>query len=268
MKLSIITVNLNNRNGLQKTIDSVVSQTFRDFEWIVIDGGSTDGSKELIEQYSDYFAYWVSEPDKGIYNAMNKGIKVAKGEYLQFLNSGDWLYNQDVLECTFSSFSNSDIIYGDVALCKNGIIEEIRYYTDKLSFKYLLKFSIAHCSTFIRRELLQESLYNETYKIVADRYFFFTYALKNKSFEHLNIIVSCFDLSGISSTEIGLCRAEEERLLKEVIPEPIMVDMKELEKYENIRPDNNDIKIIALRHKFYLFRKITNAFIKLNLLNV
>ena len=85
MKLSIITVNLNNREGLQKTIDSVVNQTFRDFEWIVIDGGSTDGSKELIEQYADHFAYWVSEPDKGIYNAMNKGIKVAKGEYLQFL---------------------------------------------------------------------------------------------------------------------------------------------------------------------------------------
>ncbi len=89
MKLSIITVNLNNKDGLQKTIDSVISQTFKDFEWIVIDGGSTDGSKELIEKYSDYISYWVSEPDKGIYNAMNKGIKVAKGDYLEFLNSGD-----------------------------------------------------------------------------------------------------------------------------------------------------------------------------------
>ena len=80
MKLSIITVNYNNREGLQRTIDSVVSQTFRDFEWIVIDGGSTDGSKELIKQYADHFSYWVSEPDKGIYNAMNKGILKATGE--------------------------------------------------------------------------------------------------------------------------------------------------------------------------------------------
>ena len=94
MKLSIITVNLNNRDGLQRTIDSVVSQTFTDYEWIVIDGGSTDGSRELIGQHQDRFAYWCSEPDKGIYNAMNKGIAHAKGEWLQFLNSGAWLYSK------------------------------------------------------------------------------------------------------------------------------------------------------------------------------
>ena len=119
MKLSIITVNLNNRDGLQKTIDSVICQTFRDFEWIVIDGGSTDGSKELIEQYADHFAYWVSEPDKGIYNAMNKGIKVAKGEYLQFLNSGDSLWNETTLQGVVPFFSGTtDIFYGDVAIMK------------------------------------------------------------------------------------------------------------------------------------------------------
>ena len=98
MKLSIITVNLNNRDGLQKTIDSVVSQTFKDYEWIVIDGGSTDGSKELIEQYADHFTDWVSEPDKGIYNAMNKGIGMASGEYIQFLNSGDSLVSGHVVD--------------------------------------------------------------------------------------------------------------------------------------------------------------------------
>ena len=98
MKLSIITINLNNREGLQKTIESVISQTFRDFEWIVIDGGSTDGSAELIKQYAAHFAYWVSESDKGIYNAMNKGIRQAKGEWLQFLNSGDQLY-EETTEC-------------------------------------------------------------------------------------------------------------------------------------------------------------------------
>ena len=90
MKLSIITVNLNNLEGLKKTYESVVSQTFTDYEWLVIDGGSTDGSREFIEQHQDKFAYWCSEPDKGIYNAMNKGIVRAKGEYLNFMNSGDY----------------------------------------------------------------------------------------------------------------------------------------------------------------------------------
>ena len=82
MKLSIITINYNNRDGLQKTIESVVSQSFKDFEWIVIDGGSNDGSRELIERYAESISYWVSEPDNGIYNAMNKGIRVSKGDYL------------------------------------------------------------------------------------------------------------------------------------------------------------------------------------------
>ena len=108
MKLSIITINYNNKNGLQKTIDSVISQTFKDFEWIIIDGGSTDGSKELIEKYSQHITYWVSEPDKGIYNAMNKGIKVAKGEYLFFLNSGDYLVQPNTINQIFTQSPNTD----------------------------------------------------------------------------------------------------------------------------------------------------------------
>ena len=91
MKLSVITINFNNKEGLAKTIVSVVGQTTRDFEWIIIDGGSTDGSMELIENNSEYISYYVSEPDKGIYNAMNKGIMASHGEYLLFLNSGDYL---------------------------------------------------------------------------------------------------------------------------------------------------------------------------------
>ena len=94
----IITINYNNVDGLRKTINSVISQTFRDFEWIVIDGGSTDGSKDLINQYVEYFSYSISEPDSGVYNAMNKGIKVAHGEYFIFLNSGDYFYDKNVLE--------------------------------------------------------------------------------------------------------------------------------------------------------------------------
>jgi len=112
-KLSIITVNLNNAEGLRKTIESVVTQTFTDFEYIIIDGGSTDGSVEIIKLYADKITYWVSEPDKGIYNGMNKGIMVAKGEYCQFLNSGDWLVNENVLK---EVFADVDIVYGDLKI--------------------------------------------------------------------------------------------------------------------------------------------------------
>ena len=119
MRLSIITVNYNNKDGLQKTIDSVISQTFKDFEWIVIDGGSTDGSRELIEKNKNYFSFWCSEHDKGVYNAMNKGIVHAKGEYLNFMNSGDCFVSNKVLEKIFSNDYTNDILYGNVVTFKN-----------------------------------------------------------------------------------------------------------------------------------------------------
>ena len=108
-KLSIITVNLNNKAGLQKTIESVFSQTFTDYEYLVIDGGSEDGSKELIKKYENKFVYWVSEKDKGIFNAMNKGILKASGEYLLFLNSGDYFYDSAVLDDVFDKAASTDI---------------------------------------------------------------------------------------------------------------------------------------------------------------
>ena len=112
MKLSIITVNFNNVEGLRKTAESIVSQTFQDFEWIVIDGGSTDGSKELIEQYSDRIAYWCSEKDSGIYNAMNKGVRYAKGEYINFMNSGDCFADSSVLSDVSERLLDNVILYG------------------------------------------------------------------------------------------------------------------------------------------------------------
>ena len=114
MTLSIITINYNNKEGLQKTITSVVSQTVKEFEWVVIDGGSTDGSKELIEKYTDHIDYYVSEPDKGIYNAMNKGIHASHGKYLQFLNSGDSLHDNDTIERVLPLLKDTDIYVGRI----------------------------------------------------------------------------------------------------------------------------------------------------------
>src|SRR5574344_1377354 len=115
--ISIITVNKDNCAGLKFTIDSVLCQTFKDYEWIVIDAASTDGSVELIKQYQEHISYWVSEPDGGIYAGMNKGILKATGEYILFLNSGDSLADNDVLENVHQNNLNGDIVLGRINLC-------------------------------------------------------------------------------------------------------------------------------------------------------
>lgn len=215
MKLSIITVNFNNRDGLQKTIDSVVSQTFRDFEWIVIDGGSTDGSKELIEQYADHFAYWVSEPDKGIYNAMNKGIKAAKGDYLQFLNSGDWLFTPDTLEQVFNLNRREDIIFGASLVHDPFAGDYILNPDENISAFELLSTSLPHQASFIKHSIFKEiGLYDESYRIVADMKFFYEAIIqKNKSLFHVPFTIVHYDGSGLSNQSMSTVKEETLRVI-------------------------------------------------------
>jgi glycosyltransferase involved in cell wall biosynthesis len=115
-KLSIITINYNDVLGLKRTLESVTGQIYSNFEYIVINGGSTDGSKELLEKYTDKISYWVSEPDQGIYHAMNKGIEKASGEYLLFMNSGDLFYNSGILKEVVDHISKYDLIYFDILI--------------------------------------------------------------------------------------------------------------------------------------------------------
>lgn len=159
IKLSIITINYNNVSGLRKTIESVKSQTFQDYEWIVIDGGSTDGSKELIEENKQYFSYWVSEPDKGIYDAMNKGTVLAQGEYCQFLNSGDYLIAPDTLAKIFSKPLQADVIYGDVWFIKDNKVIEKRTYPDQMTLSFLFRSPLGHQATFVKTKAAQKHLY-------------------------------------------------------------------------------------------------------------
>ncbi|WP_373940767.1 glycosyltransferase [Polaribacter sejongensis] len=112
--ITIITINYNNLLGLKKTMQSVFDQTYKDVEYVIIDGGSTDGSKEYILDNAEKLAYWVSEPDNGIYNAMNKGIAKATGEYLLFLNSGDFLCDNYVLSKFSLELKDADIYYGNL----------------------------------------------------------------------------------------------------------------------------------------------------------
>lgn len=259
MKLSIITVNLNNRDGLRKTIDSVVSQTFRDFEWIVIDGGSTDGSKELIEHYADHFSYWVSEPDNGIYNAMNKGIKVAQGEYLQFLNSGDWLVDETALERSFSHVVNSDIIYGNLFFVHEDGTKEKSNYPESLTLRYFYQYSLGHDASFIKRNLFQDELYDESLKIVSDWEFYFMQALRNKKFEFIDEIITCFDTKGISTINEELVRGERDYVIHKLLPNALLGDFIKMDEMEALLNKCHVKNVLEYGGKKRLYHKMITA---------
>jgi len=238
MKLSIITINLNNKEGFRKTAESVVSQTFTDYEWIVIDGGSTDGSKELIEQYSNHIAYWVSEPDKGIYNAMNKGIRVAKGEYCFFLNSGDYLIEYDSLKKAFDYQFTEDVVWGFFKFDK-GDHFEIGSSPKEITLRTFVEGTIHHTgNVFIRRVLFNENkygLYDESLKIVSDwKWFLQALGLGTATARYIDIMMSVFDCSGISETQIEFLQLEREMVLKEVVPSRILSDYLKFSNFEEI----------------------------------
>ena len=208
MTLSIITVNLNNLEGLRKTYDSIASQAFRDFEWVVVDGGSTDGSKQFIEAHAHSMAYWCSEPDKGIYNAMNKGIAHAKGSWLQFLNSGDYLHAPDTLQRVFDTpHEDADLLFGDTLLIyhEGGHVRYVEMH-GRGSFNTLRQYCATvwyHQSMFYKRDIFSEMSYDESYRIAADTDLNTRLAMKGMRFKHLPIFISYFDTNGISHSPIG-----------------------------------------------------------------
>lgn len=202
IKLSIITINYNNLEGLRKTFKSVFEQTYRDFEYIVIDGGSTDGSKELMEQYVDRLTYYVIEPDNGIYNAMNKGWKKATGKFCLFLNSGDWLYdNLVVRKFVDKAHQNTDIIVGStIEVDLNGkIIFERKNFDFSL---YTLSYtSFPHQASFISLKLLKElNGYDENFRVISDWLFYFRAIIeRNASFNTMNEKIAYFEQGGLSA---------------------------------------------------------------------
>jgi glycosyltransferase involved in cell wall biosynthesis len=211
MRLSIITVNLNNREGLAKTMESVFSQSFVDYEYIVIDGGSTDGSVDLIKQHQHRLAYWVSEPDKGVYNAMNKGIAIAKGDYLGFMNSGD-CYVSNVLLQVFDKQHNADVLYGDQYFIKENNRRKLKTKPQHLTRFSFFWGSLYHQSSFIKRSLFDNDAYNEGLKINADAEFFLRKIIIEKcSYQHVGMAICEFDTSGISSSHSAAKTISKER---------------------------------------------------------
>ena len=223
MLLSIITINYNNRDGLRKTIESVVRQTFLDFEYIIIDGGSSDGSVEVIKEYANKINYWVSEKDKGIYNAMNKGALVAHGEYTLFLNSGDAFIDGDVLNKVFENDLYADIVCGNLFYYNGGSWVA----PEQVTMEYFILGSLPHPSSLIRRSLFDVHQYDERYKIAGDwEFFMYHLIVGNVTYQHIDVCIALFDTTGISSTtnkdqyDVEL----KQKAVSRIIPPRVLID--------------------------------------------
>ena len=249
MRLSIVTINYNNAEGLRKTLTSVATQTYRDIEHIIVDGGSTDGSVDVIKEYANnhpssikhnttgHHVIWSSEPDNGIYHAMNKGLRKVTGSYIQILNSGDMLAAPDVTERMIyevektiypsimygnmlKSFDGKKIIHRDT--CGNGM------YTPE-SFLYFYKGTLNHDCAYIRRDLFEKyGLYNEQMKICSDwEWYVRAIVLGGERPIYTNIDVTIFDMNGVSESggmNAELIKIERREYLESILPPAILHD--------------------------------------------
>jgi glycosyltransferase involved in cell wall biosynthesis len=231
-RISVITVCLNNADGLHRTIRSVVNQSYKDIEYIIIDGGSTDDSVSVIKEFEHKLSYWRSEPDNGIYNAMNKGILQARGDYLLFLNSGDWFVNEEILDKVFSEQRTAAILYGDInEISSDGSIKkQVSLQEDCLTianFNTNTRATIQHPAAFIHHSLFTNSLFDESYKIIADiKFFIEKIILQNYTVQHLPFVITNFNLEGVSSASENWANTIEERkrIFKELLPPRIYKD--------------------------------------------
>ena len=242
MLLTIITINYNNAAGLQKTVESVVNQTSHDFEYIIVDGASTDGSVEFLQTFklSNFQTLnFISEPDSGIYNAMNKGIRMAKGDYIHFLNSGDWLVDEQVIEKMLKHIKNQeprvksqdienqiDILVGNVISVRPDGKRRYKQNTKEVSLYTFYRGTIEHTSAYLRRALFDHfGLYDESLRIVSDwKWYLQVAGLRKANVKFTDTYVTCFDTTGISSTNLKLDRAERRQVLEELLPAPILAD--------------------------------------------
>ena len=215
LKLSIITINRNNAAGIRKTLESVFKQTYRDFEYIIIDGASTDESVEVIKELTSERVNelknftWISEPDTGIYNAMNKGLKMCHGEYTLMLNSGDYLVDEQVIERIMSELDGTDIVQGNVITIKDGKeVVKKGYEKSDISFIDVMKNHFLHQASFCRKGLFDRyGYFDESYKINGDTVFYAKcLGFGDATFKYVNQNITYFDTTGISADPEGKYR--------------------------------------------------------------
>lgn len=207
--VTIITVVFNSFDTIEDTIYSVINQTYKNVEFIVIDGNSTDGTKEIISKYLDRISFYLSEDDGGIYDAMNKGIIRAKGDWIFFLNSGDIFYDNFVLERILvkTELIDSDIFYGNVITKKLG---DIRQSPKIIGESFFFNYTLCHQSAFCHINSFNiNGLFNTSYKILSDREWFYRAFVNGLKFSYIESMISIWDECGYSMSNVDLYRAEE-----------------------------------------------------------
>lgn len=234
MILTIITINRNNAAGLEKTMQSVASQTCKEFEYVVVDGASTDGSVEVIKGIAEAFGdriKWVSEPDKGIYNAMNKGIGMATGDYVQILNSGDSLVSDDVVERMYKALELNgwpNILYGNMLkdMPEGYILKDRCFAGHDITFLGFYTGTLNHSPAYIRRSLFYRyGLYDENLKVVSDwKWYLQSIIFGEERPVYTDIDITLFDMNGVSETNLGLRDKEKSDELQKLINPSILAD--------------------------------------------
>lgn len=273
MKLSIITINYNNAEGLRKTLASVAVQTYANIEHIIVDGGSTDNSVEVIRDYSQspianrHEIRWISEKDKGIYNAMNKGIRMAKGEYIQILNSGDILFDANVTQQMIERLNQISsqreekigILYGNMTKVNaQGKVVGKSGYTE-YSLRQFYSSTLNHDCAYIRKDLFEEyGLYDENLKIVSDwKWYLQAIGLGRVKPEYVDIDVTIFDDGGISETNLALRNAERRKVLEELLPPAVLWD------YDTHAFEMEQMKRLRRRNMYWMVYLIERTLFKL-----
>lgn len=233
MILSLITINRNNAVGLEKTMQSVAFQTFKEFEYIVVDGASNDGSVEVIKKRESDFLHlkWVTEPDKGIYNAMNKGLRMASGDYIQILNSADCLAAEDVTERMLTALGkkgNPSILYGNMVKCfpDGRRIVDKSFVGQEITMLGMYTGTLNHDPAYIRRDLFEQyGYYDESLKIVSDwKWYLQAIILGGEKPQYVDLDVTLFDMMGISETNKELDKAERKLVLEQLFPQAVLSD--------------------------------------------
>lgn len=230
-KISVITVVYNDCVGLEKTIQSVMSQTYNSIEYIVVDGGSTDGTVDIIKKYESFIGKWISEKDNGIYDAMNKGIQMSTGDWLNFLNASDYFISNTIVEDIAKHLDSSSIVYGNMIRTDG----KRRYLTkgahgNTLDAVDFMHSSISHQAAFIRKEVFQKyGFYSTNYRLASDAEFFYRVLVENKeSFKYIDKPFVIFALGGASSKQQQLYNQERKDFLLKSLSESVYERYEEL----------------------------------------
>lgn len=240
LKVTIITVTYNNPDTL-KTCHSITEQTYKNFEWILVDGGSDKEILAPLKKCAGRADIFISEKDSGIYNAMNKAIKLAKGEYLIFMNGGDVFNTPDTLEKAAAYLKGDDVYYGSANFVLDGKIIAQKATPDHISLEYLAQYGICHQSSFIKRELFEKyGLYNEKLKICSDTEKFMLLLKNGCKFTAIPLTVANYDCSGISSVSTQKSLIEKTDVIYRLIsPEKAF-------EFKHMRVDVKKIKFLGL----------------------